>query len=117
MRNQGPNALPSLVQPASTALLVIDVQRDFVKPPMLPMVNALAALLAKARAAGVFVVYIQNVVMKHGLSHTPAETIRRQNLGLALEVTVDGTRGQEFVDEVSPQAQDPVDPRAIKAEA
>jgi nicotinamidase-related amidase len=108
MKSAGDNAFASLIRPEKTALVVIDVQRDFVKPPMRPMVDALAALLAKARSAGVFVVYVQNVVMKHGLSHTPAETIRRQNLGLALEVTVEGTKGQEFVDEIAPQPRDPV---------
>ena len=75
---------------------------------MKPMVDALAALIMRARAAGVFVVYIQNVVMKNGLSHTPAETLRRRNVGLALEVTVDGTQGQEFVDDIAPAASDPV---------
>jgi nicotinamidase-related amidase len=101
------NLVP-LVQPGRAALLVIDVQKDFVKPPMQPMVDALAALLAKARAAGVFVVYVQNFVMRNGLSHTSAEIVRRGNVGLAMEVTVDGTRGQEFVDDIAPQPDDPV---------
>jgi nicotinamidase-related amidase len=101
------NLVP-LVQPGRAALLVIDVQKDFVKPPMQPMVDALAALLAKARAAGIFVVYVQNFVMRNGLSHTPAELVRRGNVGLAMEVTVDGTRGQEFVDDIAPTADDPV---------
>jgi nicotinamidase-related amidase len=101
------NLVP-LVQPGRAALLVIDVQKDFVKPPMQPMVDALAALLAKARAAGVFVVYIQNFVMKNALSHTQAEYVRRGNVGLAMDVTVDGTKGQEFVDDIAPQANDPV---------
>ena len=102
------NNLVPLVQPGRAALLVIDVQKDFVKPPMQPMVDALAALLAEARAAGLFVVYVQNFVMRNGLSHTPAETVRRGNVGLAMEVTVDGTQGQEFVDDIAPQADDPV---------
>lgn len=101
------NLIP-LVQPGRAALLVIDVQKDFVKPPMQPMVDALAALLDKARAAGIFVVYVQNFVMRNGLSHTPAEVVRRGNVGLAMEVTVDGTRGQEFVDDIAPQPDDPV---------
>jgi ureidoacrylate peracid hydrolase len=96
------------VQPGRAALLVIDVQKDFVKPPMQPMVDALAGLLAKARAAGIFVVYVQNFVMRNGLSHTPAETVRRGNVGLAMEVTVDGTEGQQFVDDIAPQPDDPV---------
>jgi nicotinamidase-related amidase len=88
--------LPPL-EPGRTALLVIDVQKDFVNESMKPMVDALKALLAHARAAGVFVVYIQNFVMRNGLSHTPAERIRRHNVGLQMDVTVDGTKGQEFV--------------------
>jgi ureidoacrylate peracid hydrolase len=101
------NLVP-LVQPGRAALLVIDVQKDFVKPPMQPMVDALATLLAKARAAGVFVVYVQNFVMKNGMTHTPAEILRRGNVGLAMEVTVDGTQGQDFVDDIAPQPNDPV---------
>ena len=100
--------LVSLVQPGRAALVVIDVQKDFVKPPLQPAVDALAALLAKARAAGVFVVYVQNFVMRNGLSHTQAEIVRRGNVGLAMDVTVDGTKGQEFADEIAPQANDPV---------
>jgi len=101
------NLVP-LVQPGRAALLVIDVQKDFVKPPMQPMVDALAALIAKARAADVFVVYVQNFVMRNGMSHTPAEFVRRGNVGLAMDVTVDGTKGQEFVDDIAPQPNDPV---------
>jgi ureidoacrylate peracid hydrolase len=101
------NLVP-IVQPGRAALLVIDVQKDFVKPPMQPMIDALAALIAKARAAGIFVVYVQNFVMRDGLSHTPAEVLRRGNVGLAMEVTVDGTEGQEFVDDIAPTGNDPV---------
>jgi nicotinamidase-related amidase len=100
--------LTPIVQPGRAALLVIDVQKDFVKPPMKPMLDALATLIAKARAAGIYVVYVQNFVMQNGMSHTPAETLRRGNVGLAMEVTVDGTKGQEFADEIAPQAGDPV---------
>jgi nicotinamidase-related amidase len=100
--------LGQVLQPAKAALLVIDVQKDFAKPPMRPAVDALATLLAGARAAGVYVVYVQNVVMAHGLSHTAAETLRRRRLGMALEVTVDGTAGQEFVEEIAPRKSDPV---------
>lgn len=103
-----PAGMAAALQPDRTALLVIDVQKDFVKAPMKPMVDALAALIARARAANVFIVYVQNAVMKNGLSHTPAETLRRGNVGLALEVTVDGTEGQEFVDAIAPLPTDPV---------
>jgi biuret amidohydrolase len=99
--------LPPL-EAGRAALLVIDVQKDFVNASMKPMVDALKGLLAQARAAGVFVVYVQNFVMKNGLSHTPAERIRRRNVGLQMEVTVDGTAGQEFVDDIAPLPTDPV---------
>ncbi len=103
-----PAGMAAALRPAGTALLVIDVQKDFVKPPMKPMVDALATLIERARAANVFIVYVQNSVMKNGLSHTPAETLRRGNVGLALEVTVDGSEGQEFVDAIAPLPSDPV---------
>ena len=103
-----PESIVPLVQPPRAALLVIDVQKDFVTAPMQPMLRALAELLARARDAGVMIVYVQNFVMKNGQSHTPAERTRRGKLGLPMEVTVDGTPGQEFVDEIAPQAGEPV---------
>jgi nicotinamidase-related amidase len=95
--------LADVIDPAHTALLVIDVQKDFYAPDYQPMLDRLERLLAAARAAGVLVVYIQNTVLPGGLSHSPSEIARRQKLGMALDVTVEGTPGQEFVDQIAPR--------------
>jgi nicotinamidase-related amidase len=95
--------LADVVDPAHTALLVIDVQKDFYSPDYQPMVDRLERLLAAARAAGVQVVYIQNTVLPDGQSHSPSEIARRQKLGMPLDVTVEGTPGQQFVDQIAPR--------------
>src|SRR4051812_23496548 len=113
--------LPELVAPAHTALLLIDMQRDFVerdglfgslgidlsmyeetRPP-------LAALLEVARRHGVLVIHVQNTALPNRMSDSPAqirfnlqmhETARRG--GPPLRYTVPGTPGHEFVRELSP---------------
>jgi ureidoacrylate peracid hydrolase len=65
-------SLPDLVDPATTALLVVDVQNDYVDPEgaigasgvdmsrCVEMVPRLEAFLDRARAAGLFVVHTRN---------------------------------------------------------
>jgi nicotinamidase-related amidase len=95
--------LEDIVNPAHTALLVIDVQNDFYNPDYQPMIDRLERLLAAARQAGVFVVYIQNTVLPDGLSHSPSEYARRRRLGMAMDVTVEGSPGQQFVEQIAPR--------------
>jgi nicotinamidase-related amidase len=113
--------LAELVDPAYTALLLIDMQRDFVEPSGmfgqlgidLSMYDQtrprLAALLAAARERGVLVVHVQNTALPGRMSDSPAQI--RFNLrmhasargdGPALRYTVPGTPGHEFVAEVAP---------------
>ncbi len=96
-------SLEEMVHPAHTALLVIDVQNDFLIPEYEPMIERLARLLAAARAAGVLVVYVQNTVLPNGASHSPSEYARRRRLGMPMDVTVEGTPGQQFVPRIAPQ--------------
>lgn len=96
------------LRPQHTALLVIDVQRDLCGPDCQAMLPRLKAVIDAARRAGVYVVYVQNSVHPDGLTVSASETARRQLLGLKVEVTVDGTPGQEFVAEIAPQSGDPV---------
>lgn len=97
-----------IVNPSHTALLVIDVQNDFCKEECQAMLPRLERLIDTAREAGVYVVYIQNVVLPGGLSNSPADTVRRKKFGMKLEVTVDGTPGCQIVDEVAPRPGEPV---------
>jgi ureidoacrylate peracid hydrolase len=95
--------LPTTVAPAHTALLVIDTQNDFCRDEarraMIPRVRR---VLDTARASGVTVIYVQNTVLPDGLSDSPADLARRRKLGINTEVTIDGTPGHKFVDELTP---------------
>ena len=113
--------LSELVAPAHTALLLIDMQCDFVEPDGffgslgidLTMYDEtrprLAALLKAARRHGVLVVHVQNTALPNRMSDSPAqirfnlrmhESARRD--GPPLRYTVPGTPGHEFVGELAP---------------
>ncbi len=113
--------LAELVNPAHAALLLVDMQRDFldeqglfgrlgVDMSMYPAMRPrLARLLAAARARGVLVVHIQMTTLPGRMSDSPAQL--RFNLrmhesaragGPPLRYTERGTAGHEIVDEVRP---------------
>jgi nicotinamidase-related amidase len=113
--------LDELVDPAHTALVLVDMQRDFLEPDGLfgqlgidlSMYSQsrprLAALLAEARRNGVLVIHIQNTALPDRMSDSPAQI--RFNLrmhdgarrgGPPLRYTVPGTPGHEFVDGFTP---------------
>jgi nicotinamidase-related amidase len=98
-------SLAETVGATHTALLVIDVQNDFQLPSYDSMIAQLQRLLAAARGAGVFVVYIQNTVLP-GLSNSPAEMARRQKLGLPIDVTLFGSDGEKVVEAISPETDE-----------
>jgi len=113
--------LDELVDPAHTALVLVDMQRDFLEPEGLfgqlgidlSMYSQsrprLAALLAEARRNGVLVIHIQNTALPDRMSDSPAQI--RFNLrmhdgarhgGPPLRYTVPGTPGHAFVDGFTP---------------
>lgn len=113
--------LSELVDPAHTALVVIDMQRDFLDPD-----GAIASmgvdlsvyddvrlniktLIRNARDAYVPVVHIQNTTLPGGMSDSPAQlhftTIMHRAArrdAPPVPYTVAGTRGHEFVAEAQP---------------
>lgn len=112
--------LDELVDPAHTALVVVDMQHDFVEPDGLfarlgidvSMYSGarprMAALLAAARAVGVLVVHLQNTALPGRRSDSPAQL--RFNLrmhraarlsGPPLRYTVPGTPGHELVPDLA----------------
>jgi nicotinamidase-related amidase len=116
--------LHELVDPAHTALLVVDMQRDFCQaggafdrlgvdismyPPVIPRI---AQMIAAAREAGVQVIYIQMTVLPGRKSESPAQirfNLRMhlaQTAGEALGYTADGSPGQEILPELAPAAGD-----------
>jgi nicotinamidase-related amidase len=113
--------LTELVDPGRAALVLVDMQHDFVDPDGafgrlgidLTMYRQsrprLSALLQAARDAGVLVVHVQNTALPNRRSDSPAQM--RFNLRMHQEVldgtgplryTVPGTRGHEFVAEFTP---------------
>ena len=113
--------LDELIDPTHTALILVDMQWDFVEPEGLfgrlgidlsmyeEMRPRLAQLLAAARLAGVTIVHLQNTALNGGSSDSPAQI--RFNLrmhstargdGPPLQYTVPGTPGHEFVADLAP---------------
>ncbi len=123
-------SLAELADPSRAALVLVDMQKDFVDPdgefgrlgvdlsmypPMLPR---LVGLLAAAREAGIFVVHIQMTTLNGRISDSPAQI--RFNLrmheraradGPPLRYTELGTRGHQFVAEFEPRADEVVVPK------
>jgi nicotinamidase-related amidase len=122
--------LHELVDPRHAALLLIDMQQDFVAaggafarlgidlsmyPDMRPR---LAGLLAAARRHGVLVIHIQNTALPDRMSDSPAQI--RFNLRMhqaarrgapPLRYTLPGTPGHEFVPELRPLPHELVVPK------
>jgi len=113
--------LEELVDPAHTALIVIDMQRDFIEPDGLFATLGidlsmyaesrprLAALLKAARVSGTTVVHLQNTALADRMSDSPAQI--RFNLRMhkdarrnqpPLRYTIPGTPGHEFAPEFTP---------------
>jgi ureidoacrylate peracid hydrolase len=101
--------LESTIAPSHTALLIIDVQNDFCQDEnRKAMIPRLRHLLEGARDCGVPVIYVQNTVLPNNLSDSPADLARRKKLGIKTTTTMEGTWGQQFVDEIKPIQHEPV---------
>jgi nicotinamidase-related amidase len=122
--------LHELTDPRHTALLLVDMQQDFVAPDgafaslgidvsmYAEMRPRLAGLLAAARQCGVMVVHIKNTALPDRRSDSPAQI--RFNLrmhqaartgGPPLRYTVPGTPGHEFVEDLRPLPDELVVPK------
>lgn len=114
--------LAELVAPEHTALVVIDMQRDFVEPDGVfgqlgvdvsaydQVRPVIAHLRQQAAAVGVLVVHVQNAALPGRMSDSPAQI--RFNMRMhkdargdrpPLRYTVPGTPGHQIVDELTPQ--------------
>lgn len=113
--------LAELVDPGHTALLLVDMQCDFIEPTGLfgelgvdlSMYDEsrprLAALLADARQSGALVIHIKNTALPDRMSDSPAQIRFNMRMhenarkdGPPLRYTVPGTPGHEFVNEFQP---------------
>lgn len=113
------------VDPRHTALVVIDMQNDFIDDQGLiaregrdvsqakEMAKRLPQLIETARAAGVFVVFVRNIYTSDRnfyLSDVWLEQAARKRAGgyTRIPVCAAGSWGGDFYGEVRPQPQDPV---------
>jgi nicotinamidase-related amidase len=124
------SSLTELVHPARAALILVDLQKDFMDEDgefarlgidlsmYPPMRRRLSDLLAAARAAGVLVVHVQMSTLPGRTSDSPAQI--RFNMKMHEEFTVDkppllytvvGTRGHEFIEEAMPAPGEIVVPK------
>ncbi len=113
--------LEELVDPAHTALIMVDMQCDFIEPDGLfgrlgidqsmypPMRPRLAALLAAARRHGVMVVHLQNTALPGRMGESPSYirfNLRMHNAarrhGPPLCYTLPGTPGHGFTSDFAP---------------
>jgi len=111
--------LRELVDPGRAALVVIDVQNDYVSQggmldrlgydisSMTAMVEAIAGLVAEARAAGVPIFYVQDTRLPGSRSESgPFLRFITIKCGLEASVTLEGTWGWDIADAVAPQPDD-----------
>jgi nicotinamidase-related amidase len=113
--------LSELVDPAHTALLIVDMQRDFCCPDgnlgrngvdlsmYPPVIERVGELIESARQSGVLPVFIQMTVLPGRISDSPAQI--RFHLRLydghhgeaePLPYVLDGSEGQQFVPGLEP---------------
>jgi ureidoacrylate peracid hydrolase len=104
-----------------TALIIIDMQKDFCTPgfgadqagrdlrPTRAIIPALETLLASARAAGVLVVHVGFWTLPDHLSDSgPWLAQRRRATFSSDKLALAGAEGAHFIDELSPRAGEPV---------
>jgi nicotinamidase-related amidase len=117
--------LAELVDPTHTALIVVDMQRDFIEPDGLfgklgidlsmyaESRPKLAALLAAARQSGSLIVHLQNTALPRRIADSPSyirfnlrmhQAARRE--GPPLRYTLPGTPGHEFAPEFTPRSDE-----------
>jgi nicotinamidase-related amidase len=112
--------LGELVKARHTALLIVDMQNDFCSPGgtddqqgidismYREVIPRLTRVLEVAREIGLFIVYIQNTALPEHLSDSPAQIrflmkLSKKNIQQGgVEATLEGTRGQQFVEELAP---------------
>ena len=112
--------------PAHTALVMIDMQRDFIEPGgfgaalgndvslLAPVVTAAAELVAWARAHGMLVVHTKECHRPDLSDCPPAKrlrglpSLRIGDLGSMGRILIDGEPGADFVPELAPHVDDVV---------
>lgn len=115
------DTLQEIVAPEHTALIVIDMQNDFVSAegqfaksgidvsPVRRIVPDVIECTRMARRAGVMVIHLQNTTLRNGHSDSPAWLrFKSRVTGVAPEYTMEGSWGQQYYSGLEPQKGEPV---------
>lgn len=112
------DTLEELVNPAHTALVVVDVQNDFCHPEghfarhgknisaCEAMVAPTVAFVSKAQSLGIKIFFLQQLTLPHGASDSPAWLRFKCRDGKSSEYTLKGSWGAELVDGLNPGPKD-----------
>jgi nicotinamidase-related amidase len=112
--------LAEVVDPRRSALLVVDVQNDYCTPRGVldqeggdismtqAVVPNVIEMVDAARRHGVPVVWVQQTWLPGGTSDSPSWIYMKRRNGLHRDRCVDGTWGQQFVDGLRPQGDEPI---------
>lgn len=112
--------LSEVVAQEHTALLVVDMQNDFVASDghfarhgrdvsrVQAVIPTIRELLAVAKRAGVLTIYTRQLTLPDLASDTPAWVYFKTRDGKTPDYTLQGTWGAEFVDELTPEPGVPV---------
>ncbi len=110
-----------MIEPKLSALIIIDMQNDFCREDghygkcgrnledIKKIIPNLHRLINEARRRGVLIVYIQNTQLPNGASLSPpiiANMLKRWKEESKLSYTVDGTWGQEIIEDLKPEKND-----------
>ncbi len=113
--------IPEIVAPRHTALLIVDMQNDFLSKggasdragrldtaSVTPLTANNKRVIETARQSGALVIYIQNTWLPHYKSVSGAwlRFMERSGFPSGGMVTVDGTWGHQVVDELAPRPDD-----------
>ncbi len=114
------DSLEEIVQPRHTALIVVDVQNDCVRPDgwfarhgkdvtdIQQVLPNIVELVDVARAAGVFVVFIEQTTLPANGSDSPAWLHFKTRDGrVQTDYTLEGSWGQQTIDELEVAPSEP----------
>lgn len=115
-------ALADKLDPTHAALLIVDMENDFVHPEgkgakrgnrplghIQAIIPEIQRLLAAARGAGAFVAHIQHTTLRDSLSESgPWLDARMKAPYSAVDVCLEGTWGHQIIDQLQPDGGEAV---------
>jgi len=114
------DTLDELVDPAHTALVVIDVQNDFCHPDghfaqhgkdvsmITACMPAWVEFVSRVQALDIFTVFVRQLTLPHGRSDAPSWLRLKCRDGKSPEYTLKGSWGSELIDGLVPGPSDAV---------